>query len=301
MYGREVHGVPHHPIAQEIADRGRRFDPHQLLRLFGGRGDVRGRDDLRQLGERPIGRRFGFEHIETGAADQSFLDRAPKGPFVDQLAARGIDEADAGLAARKAVVIEEVPRFRRRRQVQRQVIGVRADFVESHELDAQARRDLLGNVRIVGDDAHAEGTGAPGDFLADSSQPGHAERLPAHFRAEKALLLPFSGLHGAVGGGNRPRERQHQRACVLGDADAVGAGRVDDQDAAGAGAGHVDVVDAGPGARDDAEPRRRVHQGRGHLGCAADENAVGVRHIQRERVRLASGARVHHPTGLCSE
>ena len=52
-----------------------------------------------------------------------------------------------------------------------------------------------------------------------------------------------------IGGRNQPRQRQHQRAGVLGDADAVGAGRVDDQDAARAGGGDVDVVDAGAGAR----------------------------------------------------
>ena len=60
--------------------------------------------------------------------------------------------------------------------------------------------------------------------------------------------------------GTDARQRQHQRAGVLGDADAVGAGRVDDEDAARAGGGDVDVVDAGAGARDDPEPRRGVEQ-----------------------------------------
>ena len=55
---REIHGVAHHAVAQEIADRGRRIETDQFLRLLGRRGDVRRRDDLRQFGERPIGRRL---------------------------------------------------------------------------------------------------------------------------------------------------------------------------------------------------------------------------------------------------
>ena len=53
--------------------------------------------------------------------------------------------------------------------------------------------------------------------------------------------------------GTDARERQHERARVLGDADAVGARRVDDENAAALAAGDVDVVDAGAGARDDAQ------------------------------------------------
>ena len=55
--------------------------------------------DLRQLGERPVGRRLGLEHVEPGAGDDAAFDRAPQRGLVDQLAARGVDEADARLAA----------------------------------------------------------------------------------------------------------------------------------------------------------------------------------------------------------
>ena len=61
------------------------------------------------------------------------------------------------------------------------------------------------------------------DFLADAAEAGDAERLAAQLGAEEALLLPLAVLHRAVGGRNRARQRQHQRAGVLGDADAVGA------------------------------------------------------------------------------
>ena len=56
-------------------------------------------------------------------------------------------------------------------------------------------------------------------------------------------------------------------------------GRVDDEDAAAAGGGHVDVVDAGAGAADDAQLRRGGEQIGGHLGRAAHQQRVGVGEI----------------------
>jgi hypothetical protein len=56
-----------------------------------------------------------------------------------------------------------------------------------------------------------------------------------------------------IGGGDRARQRQHQRAGVLGDADAVRAGRVDDQDAAELAAATSTLSTPVP-ARDDRRP-----------------------------------------------
>ena len=153
---RKVHGVAHHPVTQEIAHRRRRVGADEFLRLLGRRRDVRRRDHLRQLGERPVGGRLRFEDVEPGAGDDAAVDRAAQRRFVDQLAARRVDDAQARLALREARVVEEVLRFWRRRQVQRQEVGGRAHLVERHQLDAEAGGDLLRDVRIVGDDAHAE-------------------------------------------------------------------------------------------------------------------------------------------------
>ena len=173
--------------------------------------------------------------------------------LVDQLAARRVDDPDARLHPRKAVVVEEMLRLGRRRQMERQEVGGRAHLVERQQLDAHALGDLARDERIVGDDAHAERAGALRHLLADAPEAGDAERLAAQLGAEKPLLLPLAVLHRPIGGGNAARERQHQGAGVLGDADAVRARRVDDEDAARAGRGDVDVVHAGAGAGDDAE------------------------------------------------
>ena len=83
----------HHAVAQEVADGRGGLDADQFLRFFGRRRDVRRGDHLRQLGERPIGRRLGFEHVEPGAARRALLDGAPQRGFVDQLAARRVDRS----------------------------------------------------------------------------------------------------------------------------------------------------------------------------------------------------------------
>ena len=282
--GRKIHRVANRAVAQEIAHRRRRLDPNELLRFFGGRGDVRRRDHLRQLRERPVGGRLGLEHVERRGGDDAAVDRAAQRRFVDELAARGVDQPDARLASREPPIVEEMARLGRRRQVQRQIVGRGADLVERQELDAEPRRDLRRDVRIVRDDAHAERAGALRNLLADAAQAGDAERLAAQLGAEEALLLPPGVLHRAIGGGNRSRHRQHQRARVLGDADAVRARRVDDENSAAARGGDVHVVHASARARDDPQAGRRVEQARVHFRRTANEQRIGVGEIAGERV-----------------
>ena len=93
------------------------------------------------------------------------------------------------------------------------------------------------------------------------------------------------------------REREHQAHRELGDADAVGAGGVHDENAARGGGRHVDVVDAGAGARDHAQLRRGLDQRGGDLRRAADDQRVGVREIARQLVGFAAGFRVDGPAG----
>ena len=68
---RKVHGVAHHAVAQEVAHRRGGVEADQFLRLLGRRRDVRRRDHLRQLRQRPVGRRLLLEHVEAGAGDDA--------------------------------------------------------------------------------------------------------------------------------------------------------------------------------------------------------------------------------------
>ena len=168
-----------------------------------------------------------LEHIERRGRDDVGVDGAVQGVRIDEIPARRVDEPQPALAAREALVIEEVSRFGRGRQVQRHVIGGRAHLVQREQLDAEPRGDLGRDEGIVGDHAHAKRPGALRHFLADASQARDAERLAAQLGAEEPALLPALVFHGPIGGRHRSCERQHQRQGVFGDADAVGAGRID--------------------------------------------------------------------------
>ena len=83
-----------------------------------------------------------------------------------------------------------------------------------------------------------------------------------------------------------PGQREHEAHRQLGDADAVGAGRVHHHDAARAGGGHIDVVHAGARAGDRPKPRRRVDQRRRHFRGAADDDARRRRRGRRRAARV---------------
>ena len=126
--------------------------------------------------------------------------------------------------------------------------------------------------------------------------------LPRSSVPRNALLLPAAVLHRLVGGGHDARQRQHQRAGVLGDADAVGARRIDDQHAAGAGGGDVDVVDAGAGAGDDAQLRRRRRaEPRSTFVALRTSSASASARSGGEGGGLAAGARVDDPPAFGAE
>ena len=116
---------------------------------------------------------------------------------------------------------------------------------------------LRGDERVVRDHGHLKRLRPPRHFLADAAEAGQPEHLAAHFLAEKTLLVPLALFHRRVGGRELPGEREQLRHRQFRHADAVGAGRIHHHDAARAGGVDVDVVDAGAGARDGAELRRR--------------------------------------------
>ena len=66
-------------------------------------------------------------------------------------------------------------------------------------------------------------------------------------------------------------------------------------------AADVDVVDAGAGARDDAQVRRGGQQARVDLRGAADEQRVGVGEIGGRDRRRSGRCGVYGPAGLGAE
>ena len=245
------------PSRRKSRTRERGLDADLFLRLDRRRGDVRRGDDLRQLGEPPVGRRLGSNTSRPAPATWPRFDRVRKRGFVNQFAARRVHDSDTRLAPRQPGGVEKVPGLRGRRQVQRDVVRGRAEIVERQQLDAKRGGHLFGDERIVGHQVPSR-TRAPA--CRPPGRSGRARRFRASCRAARAgqlLLVPDALLHRRVGRRNRARQRQHQRDRQLGDADAVRAGGVHDEDAAFGCGGNVDVVDAGAGAGNHPQTRRR--------------------------------------------
>ena len=97
---REVDGVADDAVPQEVAQRRHRFHADQLLPLARRRGDVRRGHDLRQHLQPVIDGRLLLEDVERRAADLARFDRVGQRALVDQVAARGVDDADALLRLR---------------------------------------------------------------------------------------------------------------------------------------------------------------------------------------------------------
>ena len=261
----------------------------QFLRLLGRRRDVRRRDDLRQLGERPVGRRL-----------LSRRRRAPAPATMPCSIARR--SAASSISSPRAVLMMRMPGLQRanrsslnrclvsgvdgRCSVRKSAVAHSSSSVSSSTPSAGG--DLLRDERIVGDDracrTRARAARPPGRCV-------RGRRCRASCRAARCretASSPTGRPSSRDRRRDRARQRQHQRAGVLGDADAVGAGRVDDEDAAGAGGGDVDVVDAGAGAGDDAQPRRGVQQRRGRPWSRCGPAA---RRRRRDRRPAPSGVR----------
>ena len=251
--------------------------------------------------ERLVGRRLDHEHVEARTGDMAPLDGIGERRLVDQLTARSVDDAHAGLAGGEPRRIEQVPGLGGRGNVQRDVVGAAAQVVERHELGAHRRRDLLGDERVVRQHVHSECARAVGDFLADSAEPDDAERLAAHFGAGETLLVPHASLHGRIGGADRARQREHQCPGVFGHADAVRAGCIHDDDAAIRGGGDVDVVHAGAGTGDYPKPWGGSDELRIDLGRAANDQRVSVGEVLGQFRGRPPGPRVNGETRNGSE
>ncbi len=213
-------------------------------------------DDVRLIRNRPVDRRLLLEDVDRRRRNLPRLQRSDECRRLNQLTARGVANPHALLALGEPLGVEQVPGLRRDGQVQREVVGLGAHVVERPELRAQLTGQFSRDERVVRDNLHAKRSRAHRHFLADAPEPDNAERLAAQLDAGELLLLPLVLLHRGVRRRQMPREREHLRQRELCDADAVGARRVHHDDAASGGGVEVDVVDAGAGARDDAQLRR---------------------------------------------
>ena len=234
-----------------------------VLRLVGGGGEVRRDDDVVELEQRAVVRLL-REDVERGAGELAGAQRLDERLLVDQLAARGVDQARAVVHLRDRLRRSTTAaRLGRERQVQREEVG-RREHVSGRldALDAELAEAVVGDERVVGDDAHAEADRAARDLLADAAEAEHAERLAVELDAAPGLALPAALLQRGVRLRDVARERDQQADRVLGGRDDRRLGRVRDDDPAPRRRLDVDVVDTHAGAADHLQAVARARSAR---------------------------------------
>ena len=237
---------------------------------------MRGGDDVLELEQRAVGARLAGEDVEAGGGDPALLERHVERVLVDDAAAGGVDEHQAGLDLGELVLADEPDGLRGLRQVHGDEVGLGEQLVEGHQADAHLRGAAGLHVGVVGDDLHAEGRQPLRDQHADAAEADDADGLLVELDAGVLAALPLAVLERGAGRRDVAGGREHQRDRELGGGDDVGGRRVDDHDAGLGGGLDVDVVEADAGAGDDLQLRGR-REGLGvDLGGGADEDRVDV-------------------------
>ena len=196
------------------------------LGFVGRSAKVRRRDEIGGAEQRRCLGWFLDEHIERGAADMTCIKRCLQRHFVDQPAARAIDDAHALFRLGEVFRRQDVAGAVGQRRVQRDKIGLRQQFVECDLGDAHVFGAFGGEERVIGDDLHLEAQGAVGDDAADVAGTDEAERLGGQLDPHEAVLLPFAGLGGRICLGKLAGECEHQRNGMFGGGDRIAKRRV---------------------------------------------------------------------------
>ena len=103
---------------------------------------MRRADDLRHAEQDIILGRLLREHIERRAAEMAAFEGGFERGFIDELAARAIDEPRPRLHFGQRIGIDDMLRLRRQRRVQRNQISAREEIVELGLFNAQRLRAI---------------------------------------------------------------------------------------------------------------------------------------------------------------
>ncbi len=247
-------------------------------------------------------RRLLLEHVERRAGDMAAVERVLERRFVDQPAARAIDDPHAGLGPGQRLAREDAARLIGQRRVEGDEIGAGEQFVELGLLDPELDRPLGREERVVGDDLHLQAVGAVGDDRADIAAADQAQCLAGQLDPHEAVLLPLARLGRLVGLRDLAGEREQHRDRVLGGGDRIAERRVHDHDPAGRGGGHVDRIDADAGAADHLEAGQSGIHHRGiDLGRAAHGEPVVIADDRRQLLRGQAGPLVDRDPALAED
>ena len=238
---------------------------------------MRGEVGLREGAERVVlGHRLIDEDVEAATAALAGSERGDEGGLIDDAAAGAVHDLHALLHLGERGGVDHAFGLRGQRHVDGDVVGKCEHFVERRHRHAESLGAGFGEVRVVGEDLHAEGIGALGDFSADAAEAEDAEVLAEEFGAGEGLAVPLAFAHRLDGFGYRAGQGEEVGEGQLGGRDGVTRRGVHHDHAALSGGIHVDVVDADAGAADADQTGGGGEDFTGDLGLGADQDGVHV-------------------------
>jgi hypothetical protein len=215
-----------------------------------------------------------FEDVKGCASQPSGVQKLGKRLFVDDAAARDVDQAGCRLHAGKLFTADQVAGLGGERNMQRQKVGARHHGVEIGQFDAALAGVFGGDIRVVGDHGHAKPLGTAHDLLGDAAEPNRAQEFAAHLDPHELVAFPKPSAHMGVGLGNIAGHGHQQGNGVFGCGHNIAGRRVDHHNA-GLGCGvDVDVVDPDTRPSNDAQPGAGAQHLCRDLGGTANQQRI---------------------------
>ena len=275
--GCHVNRRRHGFAAQSRTNALRHIDRHTDLCLHRGRAEMRREHDARNAAQRMILReRLALEHIDCRPRDDPILDRRRQIAFVDNAAARAVDETHGLLHLTQLRHRDHAARLLRQRHMYRDKVRRCKDVVERSDSHAECLCTLLIDVRVIRNDVHIKGERTLCNTAADTPHADHTERLAAQLHTHERLAIPRARVHRRIRRRDLACEREHHCHCVLRCGDCIAARRVDDNDPALRRRLYVDVVHADTCASDNLELIRTCNHIRRYLRRRAHHERVVV-------------------------
>ncbi|KAF4504818.1 hypothetical protein G6O67_008225 [Ophiocordyceps sinensis] len=296
-----VDGTRGRSASEDLEHLGAHVHGHVLLCFHRRRSQMRCRHDLGMPGK-PLRRRVGSwrlrcEDVQPGSGDAALVEGLEESSFVVHTAARNIEDARRLLHGPQLRLANQIHGRGQEGRVNGEEVGVGKQAPECrHQLDAGLPSHVCAGIGVDGLDLHAQPLCHPGHVEADLAQANDAEGLLTHLDADELAALPPAVFDAGVCSTDVAGRGEEEGYCVLGGAENVARGRVDDDDALVGGGGHVNVVDADAGTGDDLElPACLEHLG-GDGGLGPHNEAMVARdyglELGRRQARLVMDVEV---------
>src|SRR5699024_7234879 len=132
-------------------------------------------------------------------------------------------------------------------------IRLGSNFIHFHLLDLRFLGLIVGQIRVEGNDSHAEALRTFGYTEPDFTNTDDAKCLAVHFSPLVSFPVPCTCRKLFMCSGDVARELEHHCHCMLSRADRIAVRCIYDNDATFCGSIAIDVVHADSGTGADSE------------------------------------------------